>query len=112
MPTPPPNPNHQVSELTTDTDIFAVLVRTGHFTPIPHGCKPHMRDIKSYGMQSPPRGALVCQCANFFSSLLVSSGVINVRKFPLFSIPFTLLTHVLCSLTNPRTRPPTKSSPG
>ncbi|PSR90815.1 pseudouridine synthase [Coniella lustricola] len=35
-----------------------LLVRTGHFTPIPHGCKPHMRDIKSY----------------------VSSGVINLDK--------------------------------
>lgn len=35
-----------------------MAVRTGHFTPIPHGCKPHMRDIKSY----------------------VSSGVINLDK--------------------------------
>ncbi|KAH8765074.1 Centromere/microtubule-binding protein cbf5 [Diaporthe sp. PMI_573] len=35
-----------------------LLVRTGHFTPIPHGCKPHMRDIKSY----------------------ISSGVINLDK--------------------------------
>lgn len=30
-----------------------MLVRTGHFTPIPHGCKPHMRDIKSYSMLFP-----------------------------------------------------------
>ncbi|POS74771.1 centromere/microtubule-binding protein cbf5 [Diaporthe helianthi] len=35
-----------------------LLVRTGHFTPIPHGCKPHMRDIRSY----------------------ISSGVINLDK--------------------------------
>ena len=26
----------------------AVLVRTGHFTPIPHGCNPLRRDLKSY----------------------------------------------------------------
>lgn len=36
----------------------AVLVRTGHFTPIPHGCAPHKRDIKSY----------------------IESGVINLDK--------------------------------
>lgn len=36
----------------------AVLVRTGHFTPIPHGCAPHKRDIKSY----------------------IQSGVINLDK--------------------------------
>lgn len=35
-----------------------VLVRTGHFTPIPHGCAPHKRDIKSY----------------------IQSGVINLDK--------------------------------
>ncbi|KAK3377794.1 centromere/microtubule binding protein cbf5-like protein [Podospora didyma] len=33
-------------------------IRTGHFTPIPHGCSPEKRDIKSY----------------------VSSGVINLDK--------------------------------
>ncbi|TQS32580.1 hypothetical protein Golomagni_07100, partial [Golovinomyces magnicellulatus] len=37
---------------------LAVLVRTGHFTPIPNGCSPLKRDIKSY----------------------VSSGVINLDK--------------------------------
>ncbi|CAI0648524.1 unnamed protein product [Colletotrichum noveboracense] len=36
----------------------AVLVRTGHFTPIPAGCSPLKRDIKSY----------------------ISSGVINLDK--------------------------------
>ena len=36
----------------------AVLVRTGHFTPIPCGCTPLKRDLKSY----------------------VSSGVINLDK--------------------------------
>lgn len=35
-----------------------LLVRTGHFTPIPHGCAPHKRDIKSY----------------------IESGVINLDK--------------------------------
>ncbi|CAI4213811.1 unnamed protein product [Parascedosporium putredinis] len=35
-----------------------LLVRTGHFTPIPHGCAPHKRDIKSY----------------------IQSGVINLDK--------------------------------
>lgn len=35
-----------------------VLVRTGHFTPIPNGCSPLKRDIKSY----------------------ISSGVINLDK--------------------------------
>lgn len=37
---------------------IAVLVRTGHFTPIPNGCSPLKRDIKSY----------------------ISSGVINLDK--------------------------------
>lgn len=37
---------------------FTVLVRTGHFTPIPAGCTPLRRDLKSY----------------------VSSGVINLDK--------------------------------
>lgn len=37
---------------------MAVLVRTGHFTPIPNGCSPLKRDIKSY----------------------ISSGVINLDK--------------------------------
>jgi len=36
----------------------AVLVRTGHFTPIPAGCTPLSRDLKSY----------------------VNSGVINLDK--------------------------------
>ncbi|KAF2263925.1 putative rRNA pseudouridine synthase [Lojkania enalia] len=35
-----------------------LLVRTAHFTPIPHGCAPHSRDLKSY----------------------ISSGVINLDK--------------------------------
>ncbi|RBQ83916.1 hypothetical protein VDGD_20921 [Verticillium dahliae] len=35
-----------------------LLVRTGHFTPIPAGCSPLKRDIKSY----------------------ISSGVINLDK--------------------------------
>ncbi|KAK7749443.1 centromere/microtubule-binding protein cbf5 [Cytospora paraplurivora] len=56
----------QASKPATDTSDWPLLlknydkllVRTGHFTPIPHGCKPHMRDIKSY----------------------VSSGVINLDK--------------------------------
>lgn len=39
-------------------DRRAVLVRTGHFTPIPNGCSPLKRDIKSY----------------------ISSGVINLDK--------------------------------
>ncbi|CRK36909.1 hypothetical protein BN1723_015147 [Verticillium longisporum] len=41
-----------------DTIEPAVLVRTGHFTPIPAGCSPLKRDIKSY----------------------ISSGVINLDK--------------------------------
>ena len=41
------------------TDIVSpVLVRTGHFTPIPNGCAPLKRDLKSY----------------------ISSGVINLDK--------------------------------
>ncbi|KEZ39922.1 hypothetical protein SAPIO_CDS8889 [Scedosporium apiospermum] len=35
-----------------------LLIRTGHFTPIPHGCAPHKRDLKSY----------------------IQSGVINLDK--------------------------------
>ncbi|KAK7520954.1 Centromere/microtubule-binding protein cbf5 [Phyllosticta citriasiana] len=35
-----------------------LLVRSGHFVPIPHGCAPHKRDLKSY----------------------ISSGVINLDK--------------------------------
>jgi H/ACA ribonucleoprotein complex subunit 4 len=42
----------------TDRESFAVLVRTGHFTPIPAGASPLKRDLKSY----------------------VSSGVINLDK--------------------------------
>ncbi|KAK1504183.1 centromere/microtubule-binding protein cbf5 [Colletotrichum tamarilloi] len=38
--------------------LLTVLVRTGHFTPIPAGCSPLKRDIKSY----------------------ISSGVINLDK--------------------------------
>lgn len=38
--------------------MLTVLVRTGHFTPIPNGCSPLKRDIKSY----------------------ISSGVINLDK--------------------------------
>lgn len=40
------------------TDLCIVLVRTGHFTPIPNGCTPLKRDLKSY----------------------ISSGVINLDK--------------------------------
>ncbi|RMZ78600.1 hypothetical protein DV738_g3758, partial [Chaetothyriales sp. CBS 135597] len=40
------------------TNKAAVLVRTSHFTPIPVGCSPHARDLKSY----------------------ISSGVINLDK--------------------------------
>ena len=36
----------------------SVLIRTGHFTPIPNGCTPLKRDLKSY----------------------ISSGVINLDK--------------------------------
>ena len=35
-----------------------LLVRTAHFTPIPHGCAPYARDLKQY----------------------ISSGVINLDK--------------------------------
>jgi H/ACA ribonucleoprotein complex subunit 4 len=42
----------------TDLESFAVLVRTGHFTPIPAGASPLKRDLKSY----------------------ISSGVINLDK--------------------------------
>lgn len=38
--------------------LCAVLVRTGHFTPIPNGSSPLKRDLKSY----------------------ISSGVINLDK--------------------------------
>jgi H/ACA ribonucleoprotein complex subunit 4 len=44
--------------LTLDSSTFLVLVRTGHFTPIPNGSSPLKRDIKSY----------------------ISSGVINLDK--------------------------------
>ena len=40
------------------TDCIVVMVRTGHFTPIPNGCTPLKRDLKSY----------------------ISSGVINLDK--------------------------------
>jgi H/ACA ribonucleoprotein complex subunit 4 len=40
------------------TNKSPVLVRTGHFTPIPNGCAPLKRDLKSY----------------------ISSGVINLDK--------------------------------
>ena len=43
---------------TRDIDFNLVLVRTGHFTPIPAGCTPLRRDLKSY----------------------ISSGVINLDK--------------------------------
>lgn len=45
-------------QLPNDMLIASVLVRTGHFTPIPAGCTPYKRDLKSY----------------------VSSGVINLDK--------------------------------
>jgi len=41
-----------------DPLILLVLIRTGHFTPIPNGCTPLKRDLKSY----------------------ISSGVINLDK--------------------------------
>lgn len=44
--------------MLTVVGLSAVLVRTGHFTPIPNGCSPLKRDIKSY----------------------ISSGVINLDK--------------------------------
>lgn len=44
--------------LQTFLTFLAVLVRTGHFTPIPAGCSPLKRDLKSY----------------------ISSGVINLDK--------------------------------
>ena len=40
------------------TNCIIVMVRTGHFTPIPNGCTPLKRDLKSY----------------------ISSGVINFDK--------------------------------
>ncbi len=43
---------------TNRSCVSPVLIRTGHFTPIPHGCSPLRRDIKSY----------------------ISSGVINLDK--------------------------------
>jgi H/ACA ribonucleoprotein complex subunit 4 len=48
---------HQFLRGETDNWI-TVLVRTGHFTPIPNGCTPLKRDLKSY----------------------ISSGVINLDK--------------------------------
>ena len=44
--------------LGTNLEVLIVLIRTGHFTPIPHGCAPHKRDLKSY----------------------IQSGVINLDK--------------------------------
>jgi len=41
-----------------DTPGIVVLIRTGHFTPIPHGSAPLSRDLKSY----------------------IDSGVINLDK--------------------------------
>lgn len=95
----------------TDADTAKVLVRTGHFTPIPHGCKPHMRDIKSYGMLldfviATILVAILLTCCSFFrchQCEIDSSAIITIA---------TLLTHVLRSSINPRTPPPTKSSPG
>ncbi|KAF4779245.1 centromere/microtubule-binding protein cbf5 [Colletotrichum scovillei] len=46
------------SWIWSNRSLLAVLVRTGHFTPIPAGCSPLKRDIKSY----------------------ISSGVINLDK--------------------------------
>jgi hypothetical protein len=40
------------------TLVNLVIIRTGHFTPIPNGCTPYKRDLKSY----------------------ISSGVINLDK--------------------------------
>ena len=52
-------PHHPSDLLCVETNRkILVLVRTGHFTPIPAGCTPLRRDLKSY----------------------VSSGVINLDK--------------------------------
>jgi len=48
----------QALYLVQHTDAAIVLVRTGHFTPIPAGCTPLSRDITSY----------------------IKSGVINLDK--------------------------------
>ena len=50
-----------------------LIVRTGHFTPIPNGCSPHKRDIKSY----------------------VSSGVINLVS-PRHGFPPNQHTRSIC----------------
>jgi H/ACA ribonucleoprotein complex subunit 4 len=52
---PPIDTNEWPLLLKNYTDL---LVRTAHYTPIPHGCAPHARDLKQY----------------------VSSGVINLDK--------------------------------
>lgn len=52
------NCEKHIFALETCTDRITVLVRTGHFTPIPNGCTPLKRDLKSY----------------------ISSGVINLDK--------------------------------
>lgn len=54
-PAPPVNDNELPLLLKGYNDM---LVRTNHWTPIPYGCAPHKRDIKSY----------------------ISSGVINLDK--------------------------------
>lgn len=50
-----------------------LLVRTGHYTPIPHGCAPLNRPLKDY----------------------VSSGVINLDK------PSNPSSHEVCDLWTP-----------
>jgi hypothetical protein len=47
-----------IAPYSTSANIQEVLIRTAHFTPIPQGCSPYARDLKSY----------------------VSSGVINLDK--------------------------------
>jgi hypothetical protein len=61
-------PLEELQQLYDDTPLYTrvvqkliyntVLVRTAHYTPIPMGCAPHKRDLKSY----------------------ISSGVINLDK--------------------------------
>lgn len=51
-------PTQPCFEAADSSRTSTVLVRTGHFTPIPNGCTPFKRDLKSY----------------------VSSGVINLDK--------------------------------
>ena len=62
----------------------SLLVRSGHFTPIPAGCTPLRRELKQY----------------------ISSGVINCMDFDFFTAA-TLLT--FAQWTSPAIPPHTKS---